>query len=148
MDTVNPGDRRDRSLKPQHCQVFSLTLVKPGKRCRLVLRPSCSTVQDVASIEGLLLLLQNIQVEGGSVSHFIVIIHHTPEGKVENFLQNPQDYETSQGQKNHAIGEIQQSPSNYIRKAVICPLCGAECTGDPITGSHPLHLLRPTGRRD
>lgn len=89
MDTVNPGDRRDRSLKPQQCQDLSLTLVRPGKRCRLVLRPSCSTIQDVASIEGLLLLLQNIQVEGGSVSHFIVIIHHTPEGKVENFLQNP-----------------------------------------------------------
>lgn len=91
MDTVNPGDRRDRSLKPQQCQVFSLTLVKPGKRHRLVLRLSYSTIQDVASIEGLLLLLQNIQVEGGSVSHFVVIIHHTPERKVENFLQNPHD---------------------------------------------------------
>jgi len=63
----------------------SLSLVKPGKRCRLVLRTSCTTIQDVASIEGFLLLLQNIQVEGGSVSHFVVIIHHTPEsGKLSS----------------------------------------------------------------
>ena len=51
------------------------------------MRTSCITIQDVASIEGFLLLLQNIQVEGGSVSHFVVIIHYTPERKVENFLQ-------------------------------------------------------------
>lgn len=52
------------------------------------LRTCCITVQDVASIEGFLLLLQNVQVEGGPVSHLVVIIHHTPEKKAENLLQH------------------------------------------------------------
>lgn len=43
------------------------------------------TIQNVGSIEGLLLLLQDAEVEGCPVSHFIVIIHHTPEIKLESF---------------------------------------------------------------
>lgn len=86
MDTVKPGDRRNKPLRLQITP--SLCRVLNQERCSLVLRTFCITVQDVASIEGFLLLLQNIQVECGSVSHFIVIVHHTSEKKAENLLQH------------------------------------------------------------
>lgn len=73
--------RQNPKVTKTTASASSVSPVKPGKRYSFVLRRSCITIQDVPSIEGFLLLLQNIQVEGSSVSHFVVIIHHTPEGK-------------------------------------------------------------------
>lgn len=86
MDTVRPGDRRKEPLRPQITP--SLCHVLNQESCSPVLRTFCFTIQDVASIEGFLFLLQNIQVECGSVSHFVVIIHHTSEKKAENLHQH------------------------------------------------------------
>lgn len=36
------------------------------------------TIEDVCSIQRLLLLLKDIHVECGSVSHLIITVHHTP----------------------------------------------------------------------
>lgn len=36
------------------------------------------TIKDVGSIQSLLLLLQHVHVEGSSVSHLIITVHHAP----------------------------------------------------------------------
>lgn len=36
------------------------------------------TIEDVCGIQGLLLLLKDIHIECGSVSHLIITVHHTP----------------------------------------------------------------------
>lgn len=38
------------------------------------------TIEDVGCIQSLLLLLQYVHVEGGSVPHFIITVHHAPTG--------------------------------------------------------------------
>lgn len=52
-------------------------------------QPRRLTIQYVTCIEGLLLLLQDTQIEGSSVSHFVVIVHHTPVPGIQGCQRDP-----------------------------------------------------------
>lgn len=52
-------------------------------------QPRRLTIQYVTRVEGLLLLLQDIQIEGSSVSHFVVVVHHTPVPGMQGCQRDP-----------------------------------------------------------
>lgn len=40
------------------------------------------TIEDVGCVQSLLLLLEDVHVEGGPVTHFVVTVHHASTGTV------------------------------------------------------------------